>query len=49
MNNRLDPNGTGTVELNANTNVTGNLTATGNTQQQEIFCKRKYRTRKYSR
>tara|TARA_B100001113_G_scaffold352393_1_gene353626 strand:- start:696 stop:2495 length:1800 start_codon:yes stop_codon:yes gene_type:complete len=25
----LDPNGTGTVELNANTNVTGNLTATG--------------------
>jgi len=27
---RIIPNGTGTVELEANTNVTGNLTATGN-------------------
>ena len=27
---RVIPNGTGTVELEANTNVTGNLTATGN-------------------
>ena len=26
----IDPNGTGTIELKANTNVTGNLTATGN-------------------